>query len=192
MEPIQQKTTLSIEEYQQLEEETRQRYEYHNGEVLAMAGGEPRHNAICGNILTFLNQSLRKKPCNMFTSDQKVHITSVNRSLYPDVSVTCGPVERAEKDPKAIVNPVLLVEVLSDSTAGYDQGDKFKHYSKIPSLREYVLVQQNDPSVQICYRSSDTDLWQITWIEDFSQSISLQSLGIEIPLEEVYLKTENL
>jgi len=192
METAQKHQLLTLQEYQQLEEATGQRYEYHNGEVFAMAGGEPKHNAICGNMTTVLNQLLRNKPCNVFTSDQKVHIASINCSLYPDVSVTCGPVERAEKDTRAIVNPVLLVEVLSESTAGYDRGDKFKYYSKIPSLREYVLVQQDEPSVQICYRSSDSDLWQITWIDDLAQPIPLQSLEIEIPLEELYLKTEDL
>ncbi len=192
METAQKRQILSLQEYQQLEEETSQRYEYHNGEVFAMAGGEPKHNAICHNLHVLLGGILRKKPCNVFTSDQKVHIASINRSLYPDVSVTCGPVERAEKDTRAIVNPVLLVEVLSESTAGYDRGDKFKHYSKIPTLREYVLVQQDEPSVQIYYRSSESGLWQITWIDDLTQPIPLQSLEIEIPLEELYLKTENL
>lgn len=192
MEQLQSNTSLTLKEYNQLEEENSQRYEYHDGEVFAMAGGEPKHSAISGNIITALNQRLRNKDCNVFTSDQKVHITSIKRSLYPDVSVVCGLVERSEKDTKAIVNPVLLVEVLSDSTARYDQGDKFKFYSKLPSLQEYVLVSQQQPSVQIFYRSPDTDLWQMGWIEDPTQPVTLQSLSIEIPLQELYLKTEKL
>lgn len=192
MEHIQQKNFLTLEEYQQLEEETGQRYEYHNGEVFAMAGGEPKHSAIGGNTITILNQLLRERNCNVFNSDQKVRIESIKRSLYPDVSVTCGPVERSEEDTKAITNPVLLVEVLSDSTASYDQGNKFKYYSKLPSLQEYVLVSQHEPSVQIFYRASSTDFWQMTWVEGLSQSIHLQSLDIEVSLQVLYLKTENL
>lgn len=192
MEQIQPNNFLSLEEYQQLEEQTDQRYEYHDGEVFAMAGGEPKHNAICHNVHVFLGNALRNQSCNVFTSDQKVHISAVKRSLYPDVSVTCGPVERSEKDTKAITSPVLLIEVLSDSTAGYNQGNKFKFYSELPSLQEYVLISQHEPSVQIFYRKSFTDLWQITWVEGLEQSVRLQSLEIEIPLRELYLKTENL
>ncbi len=111
---------LTLAEYNQLEEEMQQRYEYHDGEVFAMAGGDPVHNAIGGNVITVLNQLLRNKSCNVFTSDQKVYIDFASKYLYPDASVTCGPVERAEKDTKAIVNPILLVEVLSISTEAYD------------------------------------------------------------------------
>ncbi len=192
MEQLQSNTFLTLEEYQQLEEQTDQRYEYHDGEVFAMAGGEPKHNAISVNAIVALSQLLRNRDCNVFNSDQKVHIASITRSLYPDISVTCGPVERSEKDTKAIANPVLLIEVLSDSTIRYDQGNKFKFYSELPSLQEYVLISQHEPAVQIFYRKSFTDLWQITWVEGLDQSVSLQSLGIEVPLRELYLKTENL
>ena len=183
---------LTLKEYNQLEEETQQRYEYHDGEVFAMAGGDPVHSAIGVNVTTVLNQLLREKSCNVFNSDQKVYVEAINRSLYPDASVTCGPVERSEKDTKAIVNPVLLVEVLSDSTEGYDRGKKFKYYSKLPSLREYVLISQHEPVVQLYYRTSDTDLWQIAWVEGLDKTLALQSLGIKTTVEELYWKTEGI
>lgn len=183
---------LSLAEYNQLEEQTQQRYEYHDGEVFAMAGGDPVHNVIGVNVTTILSQLLRKKSCNVFNSDQKVYIDFINRSLYPDASVTCGPVERSDKDSKAIVNPILLVEVLSDSTEAYDRGKKFEYFSKLPSLREYVLLSQHEPKAQLHYRTSNTDLWQITWVSGLDQTLVFQSLQIKTPLEELYLKTKNL
>ncbi len=183
---------LTIEEYNLLEKENQQRYEYHDGEVFAMAGGDPVHNAIGVNVTTMLNQLLRNKNCNVFNSDQKVRIESFNRSLYPDASVTCGPVNRAEKDSKAITNPLLLVEVLSDSTEAYDRGRKFEYFSQLSSLREYVLIEQHEPAAQIHYRTADTDLWQITWIAGLDETLTLQSLEIETTLRELYLKTEGL
>ena len=117
---------LTLEEYCQLEEKMQQRYEYHDGEVFAMTGGDPVHNAIGVNVTTLLNQLLREKNCNVFNSDQKVWIQSIRRSLYPDTSVTCGLVERSAEDKKSIINPVLLVEVLSDSTEAKDRGKKFE------------------------------------------------------------------
>ena len=188
---------LTLAEYNQLEEETQQRYEYHDGEVFAMAGaatdvGDPVHNAIGVNVTTVLNQLLRKKSCNVFNSDQKVYIDFIGRALYPDASVTCGPVERSNEDTKAIVNPILLIEVLSDSTEAYDRGKKFEYFSKLPSLREYVLINQHEPLVQVYYRPSATDLWQMAWVSGLDQTLTLQSLGIETQLEELYLKTEGL
>ena len=192
MEQPQSSHRLTIEEYNQLEEEAQQRYEYHNGEVFAMAGGDPVHNTIGVNVTTILNQLLRKKSCNVFNSDQKVYIDFIKKSLYPDASVTCGPVERSDKDTKAITNPILLVEVLSDSTEAYDRGKKFEYFSKLPSLREYVLLSQHEPKAQLHYRTSNTDLWQITWVAGLDQTLTLQSVGIETTLQELYLKTEDL
>lgn len=188
---------LSLEEYQALELASNLRYEYHGGshgygEVFAMAGGEPKHNVIGGNALTALNILLREKDCTVFNSDQKVHINVERRFLYPDVSVVCGTIERSEKDTKAIINPLLIIEILSESTANYDRGDKFKFYSKIQSLQEYVLIEQNEPSVQVYYRASNTELWQITWHEGLEQILVLQSLNLSISLKDLYLKTENL
>ncbi len=193
---------LTLAEYNQLEEENQQRYEYHDGEVFAMAGaatdvGDPVHNVIGGNVITVLNQLLRNKSCNVFTSDQKVYIDFVSKYLYPDASVTCGSVERSDKDPKAIVNPILLVEVLSDSTEAYDPestagGRKFEYFSKLSSLREYVLLSQHEPKAQLHYRPSPNEPWQITWVSQLNQTLALQSLEIETTLNELYLKTDGL
>ena len=159
-----QKKHLSLAEYNQLEEETNQRYEYHDGEVFAMAGaatdvGDPVHGAIAGNLIRLIGNGLVTKDCTVLTSDVKFYIPSINRSLYPDVSVVCGPSERSRQDTKALTNPILLIEVLSDGNASYDRvstagGTKFHYYSELPSLREYVLVEQHTWKVETRYRSS--------------------------------------
>ena len=126
------KKKLSLEEYNQMEEEEQWRYEYHSGEVFAMAGGDPKHSAIAGSIIYLLSSALRGKGCTPFTSDTKFYIEALNKSLYPDVSVVCRPFERSDKDKHALVNPVLLVEVLSESTADYDRGANFVTTVKFP------------------------------------------------------------
>ncbi len=183
---------LNLEDYLNLEQETDQRYEYHNGQVFAMAGGSPKHNAICQNIQRILGNKLLHQNCNIFTSDQKISIEEMNKFLYPDASVVCGPLKVSQKDKYAIINPILLVEVLSQSTAPYDQGQKMAYYQNISALREYVIVYQQMPGAQVFYRSSGSDLWKIRWIGDLNQSVQLESLDIVLELKELYFKTENL
>ena len=185
------KSHLSLAEYNQLEEETNTRYEYHDGEVFAMAGGEPKHGSIAGNALTLLNNALFSKACNVFNSDVKIHISSIKKSYYPDVSIVCGPVERSKKDVRAIINPVLLVEVLSKSNAAFDRGAKFEDYSRLASLREYVLIEQDTQVVQVYYRDSPDALWQMQWFRD-TANVVLRSIDITLKLADLYHKTEGL
>ncbi len=186
------KNYLSLIDYNQLEEETNTRYEYHDGEVFAMAGGNPKHSAIAGNLNRLIGNGLVSKDCTLFTSDLKYHIPSINRSLYPDVSVVCGPPERSEKDTRALTNPVLLVEVLSDSTEAYDRGKKFHYYSELPSLREYVLVEQHAWRVETRYRSSPDKRWVLDWFSGETAEVTLRSLGISLTLADIYRRTEGL
>ena len=186
------KTHLSLAEYNQLEEETNQRYEYHDGEVFAMAGGDPIHGAIAGNLIGLLHSALRPKDCTVLTSDVKFYIPSINRSLYPDVSVVCGPSERSDNDTKALTNPILLIEVLSDSNAAYDKGTKFHYYSELPSLREYVLVEQHEWKVETRYRSTPDELWQMDWFSGEEAQVRLRSVDLTLPMADLYRRTESL
>ncbi len=186
------KKKLSLEEYNQMEEEEQWRYEYHSGEVFAMAGGDPKHSAIAGSIIYLLSSALRGKGCTPFTSDTKFYIEALNKSLYPNVSVVCRPFERSDKDKHALVNPVLLVEVLSESTADYDRGAKFRYYSKIPSLREYVLVEQNSLTVETRHRGSENEEWKMDWFEGKEAKVVLRSLNIKLLISEIYQEAEGL
>ena len=131
---------MTYAEYLAAEAVSEVRHEYLNGEVWAMAGGTPEHAALAAAMIRELGASLRGKPCRPFSSDLRVHIPDAGLSTYPDVSVVCGQLETAPDDKDAVTNPIVLVEVLSESTEGYDRGAKAAHYRRIPSLREYVLV----------------------------------------------------
>lgn len=186
------KKRLSLVEYNQLEEETDTRYEYHQGEVFAMAGGDPKHSAIAGNMIYLLKSALLDKPCLVFTSDAKYYIESVDRSLYPDVSVICGPARRSDQDTRALTNPILLVEVLSNSNADYDRGTKFHLYSSLPTLREYVLIEQHVGKVETRYRNSADQPWQMDWFEGEEAEVLLRSIDVKIAMKDLYQGTEGL
>ena len=186
------KNHLSLAEYNQLEEETDTRYEYHDGEVFAMAGGDPVHGVIATNIIRLLGNGLLSKDCTVCNSDVKYHIPSINKSLYPDVSVVCGPPKRSEQDIRALTNPVLLIEVLSDSNAAYDRGTKFHYYSELLSLREYVLVEQHVWKVETRYRSDPKERWQMDWFSGEDAEVVLRSVDLTLPMSELYRRTEGL
>jgi len=179
---------LTIEEYMLQERERGQKYEYHDGKIFALAGGSVNHGLLCGNIYAELRNQLKIKEsgCKPINSEIKLNITKENCFVYPDTMVVCGDLEKSESDINSVTNPVLIVEVLSKSTSDYDRGDKFFLYRQIPSLQEYVLIEQNRPQVEVFYKKPETDLWQITRFEGLNSKIVFQSLGIKIEMSELY------
>ena len=179
---------LSISEYIAHEQANNAKYEYHNGKIFALAGGTLHHGLLCGNIYAELRSHLKTKKadCKPFTSEIKLSIKTRNSFVYPDAMVVCGKLEMSQQDKNAITNPILVVEVLSKSTANYDRGDKFFLYRQIPSLQEYVLISQEKPQVDVFYNKPNTDLWQITRFEGLENTIFLQSLHIKIAMADLY------
>ena len=179
---------LTVEEYLQQEVETGMKYEYQDGEIYAMAGGTLNHGLLCGNSYSEIRNKLREKgsSCKPFTSEVKIHVKKKNSYLYPDAMVICGNIELSKENGNSVANPILIVEVLSKSTANYDRGDKFYLYRQIPSLKEYVLIEQKKNVVDVHYKSPKSDLWRITRYEGLDQIIKLQSLGIEISMADLY------
>ncbi len=179
---------LTIEEYIKQEQNSGDKYEFHNGEIFALAGGTINHGMLCGNAFGELRAKLKDKnsECKPFTSEIKVSIEKVNSYVYPDAMVVCGTIEKSQNEVNSITNPKLVVEVLSKSTAEYDRGDKFHLYRKSPSFKEYVLIEQNRFVVDVHFKSDDSDLWRITRYEGLDQTISLQSIGIEISMKDLY------
>jgi Uma2 family endonuclease len=177
---------VSLDEYLQLELETQTRYEYRDGLIEAMAGGTLNHGFICGNVFAELRNRLKDKdsPCRALSSEIKLHIRSENSFLYPDAMVVCGPVETSTPEGQAIVNPQLIVEVLSKTTADYDRGDKFFLYRQLPSLREYVLIEQDRAQVDVFRREGDW--WKISRLSGSDAILHIGSLGIDLPLQAVY------
>jgi Uma2 family endonuclease len=183
---------LTIEEYILQEKESGQRYEYHDGKIFALAGGSVNHGLLCGNIYAELRSQLKAKGsnCKPTTSEIKLNIVKENSFVYPDAMVICGDLKKSNSDQNSVTNPILVVEVLSKSTSDYDRGDKFYIYRQIPSLQEYVLIEQARPQVEIFYKKPGTDLWRISRFEGLESKIQLQSVEIEISMSELYFDIE--
>ena len=179
-------SNLTLSEYLQLEQDTGQKHEYHNGEVYALAGGSLEHALLIGNCYAAIRSQLEGKGCKPIVNDAKLHIQSQNKYVYPDVMVVCGPIEKSKDHKDALINPTVIVEVLSDSTSDYDRGDKFYFYRQIPSLKEYVLIAQDRPVVEVYFKQERSDLWRISRYEGMEGTLQLRALGIRIGMEELY------
>ena len=176
---------MTLEEYEVWEREQTERHEYWGGEVFSQAGGTRAHSLIGANILGEVSQILKGNPCQAHGSDMRVDIEAAGYQAYPDVSVVCPPVEGKSTD--VISNPVLVVEVLSPSTADFDRGTKFGHYRKIPSLKEYMVLWQDQPRAEQHVRTED-GLWLLREIVGVDQSIQLASIGAAIAMADIYDK----
>ncbi len=179
---------LTPAEYLRIERTATCRSEYFRGEMFAMAGGSPTHSRIKTNVLGELRNRMKGNPCAPYDSDLRVKCPT-GLYTYPEASVFCSELEFDDEQRDTVLNPTLLIEVLSKSSEAYDRGKKFDHYRTIPSLREYVLVSQDEPMVQRFLRNDD-DTWTLSAVADLKQAVKLQSLGIELPLAEVYERVD--
>ena len=143
---------MTYAEYVAFEQTAARKHEYVNGRVYAMAGGSPEHARLAVAMSAALTTALRGKPCAPFSSDLRVRNVVTGRSSYPDLTVVCGALAHASDDPDAATNPAVIVEVLSESTERDDRGDKWAHYQRIASLREYVLVSQGSRRIEVYSR----------------------------------------
>ncbi len=176
----------TVQEYLDLEEKAEERHELWDGEVLAMSGGTHRHGLVSSNIHGTLWQRLRGKPCRPLESSNRIR-TSPGRYVYPDASVVCGKPIFDPDDPKqtTIINPTLVIEVLSPSTESYDRGKKFDAYQMIETLKEYVLIDPSKPYIQTFNRQADNS-WRLDKVEGMDATLQVRSLGLDIPLAEVF------
>jgi Uma2 family endonuclease len=178
---------LSPEEYLAVERKAECKSEYVDGVVYAMAGGSERHNLIAANTIISIGLQLRGRPCRIYPGDLKVQVPNSKRFFYPDVSVVCGETRFADDAKDVILNPVLLVEVLSESTAAYDRGKKFLSYQQIESLREYLLISQDEEIVEHYVRQSN-DTWLYEKAIGLGETLVLPSIECEITLRDIYDK----
>jgi Uma2 family endonuclease len=185
------KRRYTIAEYLAMEEKAADRHEFHDGEIVAMSGGTYAHSCIVSNINRFLGNRLEGKPCRPLDSNMRVRIPRLALYLYPDTSVVSGSPQFDLDDLRktTIVNPRVVIEVLSDSTERYDRGEKFGFYRDIVSLEEYVLVSQREPLVETFLRQAE-GAWLFNPIKGVQSSIVLRSLQIGIPLAEIYAGVE--
>jgi Uma2 family endonuclease len=175
--------TYTFAEYLALEAKGETKHEYINGEIFAMAGGTPDHAALAAAVIRLLGTALLDRPCRVYTSDLRIRVLATGLATYPDVSVVCRPFEPDPEDANTAVNPVVIVEVLSDSTEAYDRGEKFAHYRRIPSLRDYLLVLQSKAQIEH-YRRNDDDTWTLREVR--APGAVRLSIGCELSVEDVY------
>lgn len=174
---------MSYADYLLLQRTSEVKHEWEDGIARAMAGGTPEHARLAARFSALLTAALGARSCEVFSADLKVRIAAANRSYYPDASVVCGALETAADDPDAVTNPVLVLEVLSDSTEARDRGAKRRHYQLLRSLQEYVLVSQTEPFVELWRRAPDG--WNV---HEFGPgtAIRFQSIDALISLDELY------
>ncbi|MEX0715257.1 MAG: Uma2 family endonuclease [Planctomycetaceae bacterium] len=183
------KLKVTPREYAALEERSEVRHEFHRGEVFAMAGASLAHNAIVANITRRLNEQLEDGPCIAVGSDMRVKVEATGLHTYPDVVVLCGEPEFDHEVPNTLLNPIVLVEVLSESTERYDRRTKSGHYRRIESLREYLLVAQDECLVEQ-YVRADRGHWILTDANDPEEAVTLESIGCTLRLADIYAKIE--
>lgn len=174
-------------EYLILERAAATKSELIDGEIFAMAGASRRHNLITGNVLGELRAQLRHRPCEVYPSDMRVKVPATGLYTYPDVVVTCDEPRFEDAVLDTLLNPTLLVEVLSESTAGYDRGVEFDHFRSIESLREVLFVAQERVHV-VHYVRQDDGTWTLSEIQDLEGRLPLPSMEAELLLAEVYAK----
>jgi len=175
---------FTLAEYVRLEEHANVKHEFLDGLIWAMAGGTLEHAAMASAINASLASQLRGRPCQVYTSDARVRVVATGLDTYPDLSVACGHVERDAEDKNALTNPVLLVEVTSDGTEGYDRGDKLEHYKRIPSLREVVIVSHREHRIDV-HRRGETGEWTVTQTREKGRA-ELASIGATLDVEDLY------
>jgi Uma2 family endonuclease len=177
----------SLEEYLRLERDASDKHEYRDGEILAMAGGTPNHSLIAANVIGEARQKLKGKPCRIYESNLRVRIPRKTLYTYPDASIICGapqydPQDRGEQ---TVLNPRVIIEVLSPTTEAYDRGEKFDRYRELESLKEYVLISQSVPRIETFIRY-DGGSWLFHSWSGLDVSVILRSVEVKIPLAEVY------
>ncbi len=181
------KLLYSTVDYLTFEDESQEKHEYHDGYIVSMAGGTWNHGVISANTISSINSQLKNRNCIASTSDVKVSAQKVNHYYYPDGLVICGKPRFEGNRKDIILNPTLIVEVLSKSTESYDRGEKFAMYRTIPSLQEYVLVSQKTAHIE-SFSKNEQGIWQLAEAKGAEEILPLYSLEIDLPLADVYSK----
>ena len=183
------KTLLTQEQYLEIERKAEHKSEYFQGEMFAMPGASRPHNLVAGNVIGELRGQLRRSPCEVYPSDMRVLVTATGLYTYPDVVVVCSEPRLLDDHFDTLLNPTLLVEVLSPSTEAYDRGRKFDNFQSIESLQEYLLVSADRIHADLFTRQADGG-WLLTSASRLEDTLTLQSIGCHLSLADVYEKVE--
>jgi len=186
-----QRSLLTAEEYLAIERKAEFKSEYFNGEMFAMAGVRRAHDLIAMNVYRVLGNQLLARDCHVYSSDMRVKIKKIDKYTYPDVAVTCGKEVFEDDQGDTLLNPIVIIEILSDSSKAYDRGKKFQHYQFIDSMVEYIMIAQDTIRVDQYVRQKDK-----TWLHYGYQNpddvVKLESVGCELALKDIYAKLPNI
>ena len=174
--------------YLALERQAKHRSEYINGYIIAMVGASRQHNLIAGNVFGELRAQLGGRPCEAYINDMRVKVSVTGLYTYPDVVALCGEPYFEDARVDTLLNPSVIVEVLSESTEAYDRGEKFAHYRRLESLRDYVLIAQDKVRVEHYVRQGDQ--WLLSEANDLVSAVHLSSIGCEVVLRNIYERVE--
>ncbi len=172
-------------EYLEFERNSDIKHEYYRGEVFAMAGASPNHNRLTLALSHFLFTHLSGSGCEAFGGDQLVEVEKLDTAFFPDISVVCGESQFTDDSLPALLNPILIIEVLSSSTEAYDRGKKFQLYRQLDSLQEYVLVAQDSARIE-CFYLNENDIWELTDAVGLESSVTLKSIDCTLNLADIY------
>jgi Uma2 family endonuclease len=176
---------ISPEEYLEAERRAETRSEYFAGQVFALAGASREHNLIVTNLVTDLGTQLKGRPCEVYPSDMRLRIPATGLYTYPDVTVVCGTPQFEDHHTDTLLNPTVLIEVLSDSTERHDRARKTEHYRRIVSLVEYLLVDQKEPRIERYRRQAERE-WMLTESIGLEPDVELASIGCVLPQRDIY------
>lgn len=178
-------TKLSEAEYLAKERKADFKSEFYRGEMFAMSGASREHILITGNLVAALHTQFKGRCCEVYSNDMRIKVSATGLYTYPDLVIVCGEPEFVDAEVDTLLNPTVLIEVLSPSTESYDRGAKAEQYRRIPSLREHVLIAQDRPHVDVLIRQADGS-WLLRETDDLEQVVSLPSVSVSLPMREIY------
>lgn len=176
------------DEYLRRERSADHKSEYVNGRIYAMVGTSRWHNFIAGGVYSELRAQLRGRPCEVYSGEMRVKVSTTGMYTYPDVSALCGEAQIEHRHVDTLLNPSVVVEVLSDSTEKYDRGEKFAHYRRLDSLREYILIPQDLPRIEQFVRHDE--LWTMREVNGLDATLTIETLGCTLRLADIYDRVE--
>ena len=183
------KQRLTPEQYLEIERRADHKSEYHSGEMFALAGVSEPHALIMGNIFAELHQQLKHRPCKVYQSEMRVKVDATGLYTYPDVTVVCGEARFDDNHMDTLLNPTVLIEVLSKSTEAYDRGEKYAHYRRLESVTDYLMVSQHTPRIEQYVRQPDGH-WLMTEASGLESFIEIASIDCRLALSDVYDKVD--
>jgi len=179
------KQKVSIEEYLEMEQSSIEKHEYYKGEIFAMSGAKMPHNSISKNLLGTLFTKLKGKKCQPYGSDVRIHIESNTLFAYPDISIICDEVITRNNDDFNVLNPVAIIEILSQSTKNYDRGEKFKLYRDIPTLKEYILIDSESIHIET-FRLNEKNHWELEEYNFVTEELYVKGINEKILITDIY------